>query len=33
MSPTVARVRAAYARTDAFDRPEIWIGLRPREEA
>ncbi|MDX3381552.1 allophanate hydrolase [Streptomyces niveiscabiei] len=25
------RVRAAYARIDAVDRPEIWITLRPRE--
>lgn len=33
MSSTVSRVRAAYARIEAVDRPEIWIGLRPREEA
>ncbi|MEU0964497.1 allophanate hydrolase [Streptomyces sp. NPDC005917] len=33
MSSTVSRVRAAYARVEAVDRPEIWIGLRPREEA
>ncbi|MDO0931733.1 allophanate hydrolase [Streptomyces sp. DG2A-72] len=32
--PTVmSRVRAAYARIEAVDRPEIWIDLRPREEA
>ena len=30
MSTTVSRVRAAYARIDAVDRPEIWIGLRPQ---
>ncbi|WP_339128309.1 allophanate hydrolase [Streptomyces sp. f51] len=29
----LTRVRAAYARIEAVDRPEIWIGLRPREEA
>ncbi|PWG08242.1 allophanate hydrolase [Streptomyces sp. V2] len=28
----ITRVRAAYARIDAVDRPEIWITLRPREE-
>lgn len=28
----LARIRAAYARIDAVDRPEIWIGLRPRSE-
>ncbi|MEV6160914.1 allophanate hydrolase [Streptomyces sp. NPDC052052] len=28
-SPVVARVRAAYARIEAVDRPEIWIDLRP----
>ncbi|RMB86677.1 allophanate hydrolase [Streptomyces shenzhenensis] len=33
MSSTVSRVRAAYARIEAVDRPEIWIGLRPQEEA
>ncbi|MFI0351158.1 allophanate hydrolase [Actinomadura sp. 9N407] len=27
-----ARVRAAYDRIAAVDRPEIWIGLRPRAE-
>lgn len=27
------RVRAAYARIAQLDRPEIWIGLRPRAEA
>ena len=32
MSSTVSRVRAAYARIEAVDRPEIWIGLRPQEE-
>ncbi|MEU9051858.1 allophanate hydrolase [Streptomyces sp. NPDC048384] len=32
MSTTVFRVRAAYARIEATGRPEIWIGLRPREE-
>ncbi|MEU9384222.1 allophanate hydrolase [Streptomyces sp. NPDC048279] len=32
MSSTVSRIRAAYARIDAVDRPEIWIDLRPREE-
>ncbi|WNI25721.1 allophanate hydrolase [Streptomyces sp. ITFR-16] len=31
-SPVLARIRAAYARIDAVDRPEIWIGLRPRSE-
>ncbi|MFJ9539479.1 allophanate hydrolase [Streptomyces sp. NPDC101225] len=29
----VTRVRAAHARIAAVDRPEIWIGLRPRAEA
>ncbi|MEV4228509.1 allophanate hydrolase [Streptomyces bobili] len=29
MSTTLARVRAAHARLEAVDRPEIWIGLRP----
>ncbi|MCH5674192.1 allophanate hydrolase [Streptomyces gilvus] len=28
----LTRVRAAYARIEAVDRPEIWIDLRPREE-
>lgn len=32
MSTTLSRVRAAYARIEAVDRPEIWIDLRPREE-
>lgn len=32
MSSTVSRVRAAYARIEAVDRPEIWIDLRPRKE-
>ncbi|MEU9095343.1 allophanate hydrolase [Streptomyces sp. NPDC048428] len=30
--PTLTRVRAAYARIEAVDRPEIWIGLRPRSD-
>lgn len=29
---TLTRVRRAYARVEAVDRPEIWIGLRPRAE-
>ncbi|MFE7167696.1 allophanate hydrolase [Streptomyces sp. NPDC057616] len=29
----LTRVRAAHARIAAVDRPEIWIGLRPRAEA
>ncbi|MFE7928826.1 allophanate hydrolase [Streptomyces sp. NPDC057456] len=29
MSTTVSRVRAAYTRIEATDRPEIWIDLRP----
>jgi len=29
----VARVRAAYERIDAVDRPEVWISLRPRDDA
>ncbi|MFF4212875.1 allophanate hydrolase [Streptomyces sp. NPDC001796] len=29
---TVTRVRQAYARMEAVNRPEIWIDLRPREE-
>ncbi|MFD4503202.1 allophanate hydrolase [Streptomyces sp. NPDC058457] len=33
MSSTVSRVRAAYARIEAVDRPEIWIDLRPQPEA
>ncbi|MFE1924056.1 allophanate hydrolase [Streptomyces asoensis] len=32
MSTTVSRVRAAYARIEAVDRPEIWIDLRPRAD-
>lgn len=28
-SPALRRVRAAHARIEAVDRPEIWIGLRP----
>ncbi|WP_449350117.1 allophanate hydrolase [Streptomyces shaanxiensis] len=32
MSTTVTRVRAAYDRVEAVDRPEIWIDLRPQEE-
>ncbi|MFJ8138173.1 allophanate hydrolase [Streptomyces sp. NPDC096013] len=32
MSTTVSRVRAAYARIEAVNRPEIWIGLRPQAE-
>ncbi|WP_329444126.1 allophanate hydrolase [Streptomyces canus] len=32
MSTTVTRVRAAYDRVEAVDRPEIWIDLRPWEE-
>ncbi|MEV7320983.1 allophanate hydrolase [Streptomyces sp. NPDC093970] len=32
MSSTVSRIRAAYARVEAVDRPEIWIDLRPPEE-
>ncbi|MBA2946405.1 allophanate hydrolase [Streptomyces himalayensis] len=31
-SPTVTRVRAAYARIEAVDRPEVWIDLRPQAE-
>ncbi|MDX2630124.1 allophanate hydrolase, partial [Streptomyces scabiei] len=30
---TLTRVRTAYARIEAVDRPEIWIGLRPRADA
>ncbi|MEV6193981.1 allophanate hydrolase [Streptomyces sp. NPDC051920] len=29
----LTRVRTAYARIEAVDRPEIWIDLRPRAEA
>ncbi|MFJ6835127.1 allophanate hydrolase [Streptomyces sp. NPDC091209] len=29
----LTRVRMAYARIEAVDRPEIWIDLRPRPEA
>ncbi|GJF27468.1 amidase [Kitasatospora sp. NE20-6] len=29
----VERVRRAYARIAAVDRPEVWIGLRPQAEA
>ncbi|MFF4540424.1 allophanate hydrolase [Streptomyces aureus] len=29
----LTRVRLAYDRIEAVDRPEIWIGLRPRAEA
>ncbi|PAZ12848.1 allophanate hydrolase [Streptomyces sp. SA15] len=32
MSPTLSRVRAAYARVEATGRPEIWIDLRPQHE-
>ncbi|MEU1178445.1 allophanate hydrolase [Streptomyces sp. NPDC005820] len=32
MSTTLSRVRAAYARIEAVDRPEIWIDLRTRDE-
>ncbi|MDH6629278.1 allophanate hydrolase [Streptomyces sp. LBL] len=32
MSTTLSRVRAAYARIAAVDRPEIWIDLRPQDE-
>ncbi|OKI30912.1 allophanate hydrolase [Streptomyces sp. CB03911] len=28
----VLRVREAYRRIEAADRPEVWIGLRPRDE-
>ncbi|MEV6650582.1 allophanate hydrolase [Streptomyces sp. NPDC051219] len=31
--PTLARVRAAYDRLAAVDRPEVWITLRPQAEA
>ncbi|MDT9691275.1 allophanate hydrolase [Streptomyces sp. P9(2023)] len=33
MITAVERVRAAYARIAQVDRPEVWIGLRPQEEA
>ncbi|SEO66401.1 allophanate hydrolase [Actinacidiphila rubida] len=33
MSSAVARVRAAYDRIAAVRRPELWIGLRPQEDA
>ena len=29
---TLTRVRMAYARIDAVDRPEVWIDLRPQAE-
>lgn len=32
MSTTESRVRAAYSRIEATDRPEIWIDLRPRAD-
>ncbi|MFE7766209.1 allophanate hydrolase [Streptomyces sp. NPDC057438] len=32
-SPTLTRVRTAYTRIEAVDRPEIWIDLRPRADA
>ncbi|MFJ3896959.1 allophanate hydrolase [Streptomyces sp. NPDC090083] len=32
MPTTVSRVRAAYARVQAVNRPEIWIDLRPQTE-
>jgi allophanate hydrolase len=32
-SPAVDAVRAAYARIAAADRPEIWIALRPEDDA
>lgn len=28
----LTRVRLAYARIEAVDRPEIWIDLRPQAE-
>ncbi|MFF9037069.1 allophanate hydrolase [Streptomyces sp. NPDC014892] len=31
-SSTLTRVRTAYARIDAVDRPEIWIDLRPQPD-
>ena len=30
--PTLTRVRRAYARIEAADRPEVWIDLRPQAE-
>ncbi|MFD9036309.1 allophanate hydrolase [Streptomyces sp. NPDC059567] len=33
MITAVERVRAAYARNAQVDRPEVWIGLRPQEDA
>ncbi|MFJ9174014.1 allophanate hydrolase [Streptomyces sp. NPDC102360] len=33
MISAVERVRAAYARIEQTDRPEVWIGLRPRADA
>ncbi|NYV73010.1 allophanate hydrolase [Streptomyces sp. UH6] len=33
MSTASERVRTAYARIEAADRPEVWIDLRPRQEA
>ncbi|MDX3730070.1 allophanate hydrolase [Streptomyces caniscabiei] len=32
LSPTLTRVRTAYARIEVVDRPEIWIGLRPQPD-
>ncbi|MEU6988487.1 allophanate hydrolase [Streptomyces sp. NPDC046324] len=32
MNSALERVRAAYARIARVDRPEVWIGLRPRED-
>ncbi|MGW2282628.1 allophanate hydrolase [Streptomyces sp. NPDC001770] len=32
MTSAVERVRAAYTRITEVDRPEVWIGLRPRED-
>ncbi len=32
MPTALSRVRAAYDRVEAVDRPEIWIDLRPRGE-
>ncbi|WP_369239172.1 allophanate hydrolase [Streptomyces sp. R21] len=31
-TPTLTRVRMAYARIEAADRPEVWIDLRPQQE-
>ncbi|WP_327723745.1 allophanate hydrolase [Streptomyces europaeiscabiei] len=31
-TPALTRVRMAYARIDAVNRPEIWIDLRPQPE-